>query len=268
MEYIWYQSKTAPTKDALVAGDGCHPHEADALRNYLDGNYSTQEAAKKITEPILSETNPKENHYRLWTLLCDALVELSDEECQKTIELLVAIEQLPSNKESIEWKGLPGFGNMWHDLYQMHLDGPCAWEKENLTDERREDLRRHFRRVGGVEAQLCLRGVGGLSLSWVFDVVNLVAQDRNGLDVLLSEVEVWLEVAGEELKGEVGKQSDEVRWYTRIVAQSAGRKQQSVGAALEEHWVVWKERLMEMMEDGSGLLDEGRKLAARCYDRM
>ncbi|GIZ48889.1 hypothetical protein CKM354_001193200 [Cercospora kikuchii] len=267
MEEIWYQSKTAPTKYALLAGDGCHPDEADALQKYLECEYGVQEAAKKITEPILSEANPKESFYRLWALLCDALVELSDEECQKTIELLLAIQHLPST-EYFEWKELPGFGNMWHDLYQMHLDGPCTWEKENLTDERREELRRHFRRIGGVEAQLCLRGIGDIPLSWGFDVVNLVAQNRNGLDVLLSEVEVWLEVAGEELKGEVGKQSDEVRWYTRRVAQSAGGKQQSVGAALEEHWVVWKERLMEMMEDGSGLSDEGRKLAARCYDRM
>ncbi|KAF2211199.1 hypothetical protein CERZMDRAFT_43690, partial [Cercospora zeae-maydis SCOH1-5] len=64
------------------------------------------------------------------------------------------------------WQGLRGFGHMWHDLYRMYLDGPGGWEKEFFGDERREDLRQHFRRVGEAEARLCLRGVGGLSLDW------------------------------------------------------------------------------------------------------
>lgn len=267
MQETWYQSKTAPTEAALSAGDGCHPDEANALRNFLKGEYSVQEAAKKITEPIFSEANPKENLYRLWAFLCDALVELSDEECQKTIELLSAIEQLPSNTQNLEWKGLPGFGNMWHDLYQMHLDGPCTWEKDVLTNSRREDLRQHFRRIGEAEAQLCLRSIGDIPLSWGFDVVNLLAQNRNGLNILLSEVEVWLEVAGEELKGEFGR-SSEMRWYSRRLAGDMKGKQESVGASLAEHWSIWKAKLLELSREESRLTDEGRKLAKRCYDRM
>ena len=74
----WFDSKMAYTADDMYAGDGCHPDEAQALSDYLHEKINEEEAAKKITAAIVNETNPSQETYRLWALLSEALVELSD----------------------------------------------------------------------------------------------------------------------------------------------------------------------------------------------
>jgi hypothetical protein len=74
----WFDSKMAYTADEMYAGDGCHPDEAQALSDYLHGKRCEQEAAKRITVVIVNEKIPSQETNRLWALLSEALVELSD----------------------------------------------------------------------------------------------------------------------------------------------------------------------------------------------
>ena len=74
----WFDSKMAYTADEMYAGDGCHPDEAQALSDYLHGNINEEEAAERITAAIVNEKIPSQETYRLWALLSEALVELSD----------------------------------------------------------------------------------------------------------------------------------------------------------------------------------------------
>ncbi|GAB7322533.1 hypothetical protein MBLNU13_g03457t1 [Cladosporium sp. NU13] len=86
----------ACTADEMYAGDGCHPDEAQALSDYLHGIYSEQETAKRTTAAIVNEKIPSQETYRLWALLSEALVELSESDRQKTLDLLAHIRTLPS----------------------------------------------------------------------------------------------------------------------------------------------------------------------------
>ena len=105
----WIQSQVAVDSDALAAGDGSHQEEAKALDDYLSDLLGTQEAAIKITSPVLGEKDPPSELYRLWGLLSDALVELADDQ-EKIIDLLAAIQSLPSTP-GIDWSQLMGFGH-------------------------------------------------------------------------------------------------------------------------------------------------------------
>ena len=91
----WFDSKMAYTTDEMYAGDGCHSDEAQALSDYLLGNHSEQEAAKRIIAAIINEKIPSQETYRHRDLLSEALVELSDTDRQKTFNLLAQIRTLP-----------------------------------------------------------------------------------------------------------------------------------------------------------------------------
>lgn len=168
----WINLQVATDDNALAAGDGCHHEEAKALCDYLSGDSGVQKAAQKIVSPILREADPPSELYRLWGLLSDALVELTDDR-QNILDLLVTIQALPSTY-CIDWSQLPGSGNMWSDLNRLHLHGPAPWEKESWTDARKAELCQHFEAIGRAEAEIFLRGLGGISAEWGYEVINLV----------------------------------------------------------------------------------------------
>ena len=129
----------AYTADEMYAGDGCHPDEAQALSDYLHGNINEEEAAKRITAAIVNEKSPSQETYRLWALLSEALVELSDTDRQKTLDLLAQIRTLPPASD-VQWAQLPGFGSMWYDLNKAHIHG--GYGIEIFDSEHQEELRR------------------------------------------------------------------------------------------------------------------------------
>ena len=147
----------AYTADEMYAGDGCHPDEAQALSDYLYGKFNEQEATKKITAAIINETSPSQETYRLWGLLSEALVELSDRDQQKTLDLLAKIRTLPPASD-IQWAHLPGFGSMWCDLYKSHLHGGCGIGIFDL--EHQDELRRTYEAAGRAEAEMLIREFG------------------------------------------------------------------------------------------------------------
>lgn len=80
-------------------------------------------------------------------------------------------------------------------LRVMYLHGPDSWEKQSWTDERRAELCHHFKTVGKIEAEMFLRGLGGVTADWGYEVINLVCSRRAGLDVLMFKVQAWLDCA-------------------------------------------------------------------------
>lgn len=261
---VWFQSKIAPSEKALAAGDGCHNDEAKALRDYLNDFLTAKEAAKHITTPVLQESDPQAELYRLWGLLCDALVELNQDR-QKTLDLLSTIQSLPSTSQ-IDWSQLPGFGNMWDDMYRLHLHGPDEWEKEILTDERKSELLWTFESIGTAEARMYLQGIDGVSANWGYEVLNLICSKRPGLDVLMVEVLTWLRVTGTQLKesAKLGK----VRTFSRPIIYGRSGQRQSFSAPMTEHWATWSKVVLELSGDESPLSVEGRKLALECHVLM
>jgi hypothetical protein len=129
----------AYTSDDMNAGDGCHLDEAQALTDYLRGDLTQPEAAKRTTEAIANETSPSQETYRLWALSSEALVELSDRDRQMTLDILAQIWTLPPAPD-IQWAHLSGFASMWYDLNKAHIHG--GYGIEIFDSEHQEELRR------------------------------------------------------------------------------------------------------------------------------
>lgn len=263
----WFDSKTGATLDAVKAGDGCHPDEARALSDYLSGSISTDETATRITASLLQESNPQEELYRLWSLLCEAMVELSDNDRHKTLDLLSQIQSLPP-ASAISWAKLPGFGSMWDSLYRLHLHGNDSWEYEvgSFDEQKVYGFRRDYAAIGCAEAEMYLRGM--VPGNWGYQVLNLACSDRPGFDILVSEIFAWLDTAGWKLKEEMNGSEKTAQRYKRPIPNSTRHEQQAVEATLAEHWASWKESLLRLSQEGSGQSEAGRRIAGQCCELM
>ncbi|KAJ6442299.1 C6 transcription factor [Purpureocillium lavendulum] len=249
----------AEVKEAARAGDGCHGEEASSLNSYLDGTLTAQGAAVAITRPVLEEDDPPAALYRLMGLLCQALAELGDERT-KLLDLVTAIQALPATSQ-VDWSQLPGFGNMWSDLYRLHFHGANDWEKSDglglLPGAEKVELRQHYTAIGAVEAGLCLRGLGGVTSRWGYETLNLVCSGRPGVDVFLSSMFQWLAVAGTRLKRDL--EPDRACSYG---------KRMEVEATMAQHWETWRRAFLQLSEGDDSLSVEGRELAAGCHRMM
>lgn len=235
----WFDEQTAPTTEVLLAGDGCHPDEARALNDYLCESTSAEEAARKTTAPILKETSPPEELYRIWGFLSDGLVKLSTDDRHKMVNLLFHIQSRPPRSD-IVWAQLPGFGSMWDSLNRLHLHGTDAWERYvgSFAPEEIDELRQTFATIGHTEAEMILRGV--VPADWGYQVLNLTCSGRLGLDVFVSEIFAWLETAGKELRLEKAKSETTVLRFTRPIPNSLRRENMAVEETLAEHWNSWR----------------------------
>ena len=252
----WIKSQVAPTRQALQAGDGCHWDEGKSLGDYLDNKMTPHEAATAITQPVLRENDPARSLYRLMGLLCEAMVDLSDDR-YRLLDLLAAIQSLPPSGK-IDWHQLPNFGYMWADLYGLHLHGPDDWEKtqEPLSDTRRAELCQYMQNVGTAEAELYLRGLGSVTSHWGYGTLNMIQWRRPGLVIFISAAHAWLLIAGWKLKRDL--KPDEVAKYG---------KQGGVEGTMAEHWKAWKAAFLQISDEGN-LPAEARKLAKECHHLM
>ncbi|KPM41452.1 hypothetical protein AK830_g5052 [Neonectria ditissima] len=259
----WILSQVAPTKEELHAGDGCHLDEAICLIDYLNNNITAQEAATTITKPVLIEASPRDELYRLMALLCEAPVELAADR-DKLFDLLSAIQALPP-EEGIDWVDLPGFGNMWSDLFRAGLNGTNAWEGEPLSQDRKAELRQHFEALATVEAELYMRGLGGVSDVWGYEIISQVCSGRPGLDVFITGVHAWLKVAGSKLIAEM--KPEDIKAFSRARRGNIVRKHVVVDT-VASHWEHWRSALIELSKDEEYLSAESRTLAIECHDLM
>jgi hypothetical protein len=259
----WIDSQVAPTQQELERGDGCHEEEGRCLKDYLAGKMTVQDAAAAITTPVLNEKDPPSELYRLWALLADALVEL-EQGREKLYDLLAAIQELGS-QGPIDFSDLPGFGNMWADLYQMWRLGTAPWEKDRgpITDEEMFKMREHHKATGIVEATLYVRGIADLPEIWAWDAINIVCLERPGLDAYIGEVYGWLTVASEKLRSSTNL--DQVVTFSRTAEGGRPGARTSVSQSVSEHMGYWNNRLIQLSSQDSSLSEEGRRLAAECY---
>ena len=64
LRWDWIQEQVAFTREALEAGDGCHPDEAKVLGDYLENDLNAQQAAEKFISPALQEDDTVATLYR------------------------------------------------------------------------------------------------------------------------------------------------------------------------------------------------------------
>lgn len=219
MSDAWFNEKTAPYGDAgepcypdedgyYRDQDGCHPVEAQALKDYCHMKINATEAARAITRPIEDAKDPGGNLYRLWGLLIDALVELPATQVPALIQLLGAIQQLPEpdlagrpDKKKPAygclWRGLSNFGHMWADEHRQD-----HWRSSLPTSdsEERADLRAQHVRKAEVEARLATADVGAIPMDWGYECIADALERRDAvLDVEVPAAAAWIAIAGKRL---------------------------------------------------------------------
>lgn len=249
----WFSSKLAP--DGAVE-DGCHPQEAQAMKDYLHRKTTAAKAAHAITRPVVSADNPREDLARLWAFLMDCLVELPAKHTESLIELLKEIDNLPepeftaldeSKRPSGKlWRGLPGFGHLWADSYQSG-----SWRKAAATASgaARGALRdEHFRKAE-IEARLVKAGVGGIPIDWGYEVVADALESSNALlDFEVPAAAEWLVICGQRFRNgaEDGEESWGLKPHVTASSTTPSRdlwKAPSDQAMSLDRWSSWEGRL-------------------------
>ncbi|KAI8275101.1 hypothetical protein K4K60_008944 [Colletotrichum sp. SAR11_57] len=265
MSDSWFSSKLAPDGDIE---DGCHPQEAQAMKDYLHQETTAAEAARAITNPVATAENAGEDLVRLWGFLMDSLVELPAQHVEPLVELLKAIENLPEpdftsldeGKRPSEklWKGLPGFGNLWADSYQSG-----SWRKAAAAAKgpERDALRDTHVRKAEVEARLVTAGVGGIPIDWGYEVVADALESSNALlDFEVPAAAKWLAICGRRFRK--GAEDGEESWALKLhvtasnTTPSRDLSKASWDQALSlERWSWWERRLRELQGEQAAVQD-------------
>ncbi|KAL9608845.1 MAG: hypothetical protein Q9167_006331 [Letrouitia subvulpina] len=266
----WFNEQIAPDGRAE---DGCHPDEAQALQSYLNNETVTQEAAHAITQPMLSSDDFGEDIHRLWNLFQDALIEVSATYIPPLINLLQAIQDLPDpditskatatrpSRTGFTWKGLPGFGHLWADLYKQDnwrndLSATIS-SSPTLTDrlKKRQELRAaHIKRTN-IEARLAVANVASIPLlDWGYDTIaDALELDTAVLDFEVPAAREWIQVAGKELyQGAIeGKES-----WALSRKRGMGREDERMSL---NRWDFWEGRLRECLDRAEIVGDAGKE---------
>lgn len=266
----WFSSKLAP--DGAVE-DGCHPQEAQALKDYLHQKTTAAEAAQAITHPLVTADNPREDLARLWAFLMDSLIELPAEHIESLIELLKAVEDLSEpDFEAIDqskrpseklWRGLPGFGHLWADSYQSG-----SWRKAAAatSDAERDALRDAHVRKAEVEARLATAGVGGIPIDWGYEVVADALESSNALlDFEIPAAARWLVVGGPRFRqgAEDGEESWALKPHVTASPTTPSRDlwKSSWGQAMNlDRWSSWEDRL-RVLQGEKGVIKDAATTA-------
>ncbi|KAI8268507.1 hypothetical protein K4K58_004955 [Colletotrichum sp. SAR11_239] len=266
----WFSSKLAPDGDTE---DGCHPQEAQAMKDYLHQKTNAAEAARAITNPVATAENPGEDLVRLWGFLMDSLVELPAEHLDSLVELLKAIENLPEpdftavdeSKRPSEklWKGLPGFGNLLADSYQSG-----SWKKAAAAAKgpERDALRGAHVRKAEVEARLNVAGVGGIPVDWGYEVVADALESSNALlDFEVPAAAEWLTIGGQRFRK--GAEDGEESWALKphVTASTTTPSRDFSKASWDQklsldRWSWWEGRLRELQGE-KGVVQDAATMA-------
>lgn len=248
-------------------------HELDeslALCNYLNKTMSAESAARAITAG-LSHQLPGDVRRRneLWVLLALTLLHF-DDDCDMIVDLLVAIQSLPSRNSRPWWVTdsqpsdslceLPSFHNMWQSCYESLR---CDCHERN--GEGFSADKKYYRRAGIVEAKMYLRGIPGITDFWAYNTINLVCVQNEDLEFVIHEIHGWLQTAGPKLAETLD--SNQIKSFERGV-RGRRDKRYEISATMFEHWQHWKKAFLEVSFDENFLSSEGRGLARECHDIM
>ncbi|KAJ4254513.1 hypothetical protein NW762_010112 [Fusarium torreyae] len=259
----WILSEVAPTIQDLEQVNGYHLDEAICLINYLEGKLSAHSAAEQITAAVLHEADPPGELYRIWALLGNACQVLGND-FEKLLDLLGAIQRLDQTDE-IDWTQLPGFRYCWNELFGNLPEMDWNIDEQRDFEGNEDNLRSLFKTVGTVEAGLFVREIGGFTKFWGYNILNLICSARFGLEVFITQIHAWLEIAGPKLAATI--QPHQVKSYTRAV-KGRPDKTYEIQATMAEHWEHWKKTFLQVSHDEGFLSAEARQLAAECYDMV
>jgi Protein of unknown function (DUF3632) len=254
MSDAWFDEKTAPDG---VTEDGCHPHEAKALKDYYHKKISAEEAAQAITRPIEDSEDPGDNLYRLWGLLIDALVELPATQLPALIQLLEAIQKLPepdltgrrtenTPASGYLWRGLPGFGHMWADEHKRD-----DWRSTLAASDpaSRAELRAKHVTKAEIEARLAIADVGGVCLDWGYECIADALERRDVvLDFEVPATARWIAIAGKRLHD--GAVDGEESWALER-RRDFGKEARSMSL---ERWSFWGKRVEQLHQQSEATL--------------
>lgn len=267
MSDAWFKEQVAPPEDPE---DGCHPEEAQALQKYFDKKTTAKEAARAIVQPILTSEDAGTNLNRLWNLLQTALVDLPASYILPVIDLLKEIQDLPDpdpKSKSTDaanagkaptWKGLPGFGNLWADVYKQD-----NWRNElsqilsSLPDsegrlKKREELRAFHMKIADIESRLAVADIGMIPLDWGYDAIADALELNNAvIDFELPATKKWMDVAGKELYK--GAKEGRKSWALER-KRDLGKEEQEMTL---ERWKFWEGRIREYQRIGELVVQMG-----------
>jgi hypothetical protein len=261
----WFAFRLAPDGDVE---DGCHPEEAQAIKDYLRRRTTAVEAARAITHPIVTTDTPREDLARLWGFLQDAFVQLPAEYIEPLMALIHAIECLPEpDFSAVEernrpydklWSGLGSFGHLWADIYQS---GCWKSNAEVTKGLERDELRDKHVRMAEIEARMVTARLGRIPIDWGYEtVVNALESSNALLDFEVPAAAQWIVICGERFRQ--GAEKGEKSWALkpRIPKPSDVASRDSRRAPLDqvmslERWSLWEERLRELQAEPGAVGD-------------
>jgi len=270
----WFSEKIAPDGDPE---DGCHPKEAEALKNYLRKGISAEEAARSITQPIEKADNPQEDLARLWSFLMQALLELPSGYTDSLIMLMDAIENLPEPKfaplaehqrpsEKL-WKGLPGFGHFWSDSY---MSGDWRRQAKAIGGQEREAMRLKHVKMAEMEARIVTAGLASIPIDWGYEVIADALESSNAIfDFEVPAAAEWLVRRGLAFRrgAEQNNQTWALKPHTTSSSHAPSRNLWTApwdGIMNSERWALWEQRLCELQMH-EGVVGEAAKIG---YEAM
>lgn len=251
----WFDAAVAVNDDP---DDGCHPQEAQALREYHEGKTSAREAAYAITRPVATSMSTTLNleRNRLWNLLITALEEWPTSESSAIFSLLKEIEKLPDPiirdeaKHSVVmsepfWDELPGFGNMWADSFQW---GEWRHQVEDHPDD--TDVRRHLREkythIASMEAHLADEEVGSINLEWGYECLTDALERKDAVpDIQIPMAAEWLKRLARQIYKDSLDEIEDWPFKRDYLDLRKGGNAMSL-----ERWQAWKDQLEKYVQDG------------------
>ncbi|KAH7265505.1 uncharacterized protein BKA55DRAFT_252487 [Fusarium redolens] len=278
----WIFSRVAPNLDRRFDRRGSyHLDEIVALCNYLNKTMSAESAARAITADCLDRYSEGDTagalmrRNNLWRLLASTLLRFEDD-CDMIVDLLVAIQSLPTMDSRPWWVTdprpseslceLPEFHRCWqfcyernrckcHDKFHDHRD----------TDDDFPHDRKYYKRAGTAEAKMYLRGIPGITEFWAYKTINLVCLWNHDLEFFIYEIHAWLQTAGPKLAEALD--SNQIKCFERGVRGRPDKKY-DISVTMFEHWHHWKKSFLEVSFDEDFLSRDARELARECHDIM
>ncbi|KAL4907004.1 hypothetical protein BDW74DRAFT_176601 [Aspergillus multicolor] len=231
---------------------GAHPHQAAALKAYLNGHFNAHEAALAMTKSRAFEfVSEKKTDLRdrILGIIQDALVELPERHTRPLIALLMELAQLPDKVDGYPvWKNLSKtFGDSKSDAWK-EAHWRQALETQTRDPAARQRIREKLVHLAFVEASCAVAGV--LPLDWGYECISDALECHGAVrDFEVPVAAVWMEIAGRRLMQ--GATEAERSW----ALEREGRLW-AAGPMSLDRWNFWIERLDELKKiDGVCISD-------------
>ncbi|OJJ81810.1 uncharacterized protein ASPGLDRAFT_83984 [Aspergillus glaucus CBS 516.65] len=227
----WFTDAISPDGDP---DNGCHPQEAQALRDYHEGKITIQEAAYAISRPTATSQSTELNCERnkSWNLLIAALEEWPEPESSPIFALLKEMENIPEPAIREEAKHSVTSDPFWKEL-------------PDDTDLRRQ-LREKYIHIAALETRLVDEKIGPISLDWGYECLTDVFERREAIpDIQVLMAAEWLKRLARRIFDGALKQEEDWPFKRDYLNLRKGGNAMTV-----ERWQYWKSRLEKYVREG------------------